>query len=132
MQILLGYLLAINTIALVLAILDERRLARKLGRIPERALLALSLAGGAVGALLAQVLTGHKRMNHDYCASLTLIVFLQAGVVAALWSETVRVETQALYERVAMSFVPAEEEEATDGTHVSSEPVMPRRFGPGS
>ncbi|MEM9427676.1 MAG: DUF1294 domain-containing protein [Pseudomonadota bacterium] len=132
MQIFLGYLLAVNAGTLVLAVIDTRLAALRRGNVPEGLLLVLSLGGGAIGALLAQLLTGHKQFKAEYCASLTLIVFLQAGAVAAILSERLREEAWGLYEQVALHLAPEEDDVPEDVTHVSQDPPMPRRFGPGS
>lgn len=132
MQFLLGYLFVVNAITLVLAACDTWLALRRRRHVPEGLLLALSLGGGAIGALLAQLLTGHKQLKAEYCASLTLIVFLQAGAVAAILSERLREEVWGIYQQVALSLAPVEEEVPEEVTHVSQEPPMPRRFGPGS
>ncbi len=131
-QMFLMYLLAINVITLVVSIVDKGFAVYKRRRVPEGLMLTMSFIGGAPGALTARVLTGHKRLKVDYCASLTLIVLLQAGIVAAIWSQTVRAETFSLYERFASTFEGGGAEEAQDITHVSRDRGMPRRFGPGS
>lgn len=131
-QIFLTYVLVINLFTLVVSIMDKGFAVYRRQRVPEGLMLAMSFFGGAAGALLARSLTGHKRLKADYCASLTLIVLLQAGVAVAIWSETARTETFAFYERLAAHFEQDEVSEADDPTNISGEPAMPRRFGPGS
>ncbi|MEO1537131.1 MAG: DUF1294 domain-containing protein [Pseudomonadota bacterium] len=130
---LVTYGLAINAFALVLCIFDKGFAVYNRKRVPEGFLLFLAFIGGAVGAKLAQILTGHKSLKIDFCASLSLIVFLQLGFAAAIWSETVRESANDLYQRFAVLLDDeAEETRAERVTRVSKDAAMPRRFGPGS
>ncbi len=128
-QTILLYFLAINLVTLAMSIMDKGFAVYDKRRVPENLLLGMSFIGGAVGAKTAQLMTGHKKLKADFCASLTLIAFLQLGAAAAIWSETVRSETRKAYDGLFASF---EQEEAQGITRVSRDRAMPRRFGPGS
>ncbi len=128
-ETILWYFVAINILTLTVSIMDKGFAVYDKRRVPENALLTMSFVGGAVGAKLAQIISGHKSLKIDFTASLSLIAFLQLSVALAFWSETVREEVSAAYERVAASF---EEEEAENVRHVSRDKELPRRFGPGS
>lgn len=128
-QTILIYFVAINLITLAVSIMDKGFAVYEKARIPEKLLLALSFSGGAAGAKLAQIISGHKRLKLDFCVSLSLIAFLQLGAAAAVWSHTVRMQTPDIYKEVRGHF---QEEETTSVRRVSKENAMPRRFGPGS
>lgn len=126
---ILPYLLAINLATLAVSIMDKGFAVYAKPRVPEKLLLGMSFFGGAIGALLAQFLTGHKRLKVNFRASLMLIAFLQASAVAAIWSETVRTEFREVYES---AFSGRSQEEPRRIMTVSRDREMPRRFGPGS
>lgn len=121
---ILWYFIAVNLLTLVVSVADKGFAVYDKRRVPERVLLSLAFAGGAAGSKLAQIVCGHKRLKTDYCASLSLIAFLQLGAAAAIWSETVRDEASSFYRSALLALVGYDEAE--------DEPTMPRRFGPGS
>ncbi|MEM7718313.1 MAG: DUF1294 domain-containing protein [Pseudomonadota bacterium] len=125
------YLLVINILTFVLSILDKGFAVYNRRRIPEGLLLTLSFVGGAIGAKLAQMISGHKKLKVDYRNSLALIALLQFGLGLAVWSHGVRPDTGQFYDRLSLSWL-SNEEEARDVRHVSDGASMPRRFGPGS
>lgn len=134
-QTILLYLLAINAFALIVSIIDKGFAVYDKRRIPEGLLLALAFSGGAVGAKLAQIVSGHKRLKIEFSASLSLIAFLQLGLAAAIWAHQERAQVTELYERLALHTEDADPEaeaKAKGVTHVSDGTVLPRRFGPGS
>lgn len=124
---IITYFAAINAVTFVVSIVDKGFAVYRKRRIPEKLLLALALVGGAVGSKAAQIVSGHKTLKVDFCASLNLIVFLQLGLAAAVWSEVVREDARTL-----ASVFAGDEAEAEEIELVSDEPVRPRRFGPGS
>lgn len=129
MQTILTFFVAINLATLAMSILDKGFAVYGKRRVPEGLLLTMAFFGGALGAKLAQILTGHKRLKTDFCASLTLIAFLQLGAAAAVWSEKVRFEADDGFESV---FARSGQDEPKGVTRVSRDREMPRRFGPGS
>lgn len=129
-QAFLIYVIAINLLTLIVSIVDKGCAVHNRQRVPEGLLLSLSFAGGAAGAKLAQILTGHKTLKTDFCVSLSLIAFLQLGLAAAVWSETARSGAVGFYERMAR--IEFREPEAEAITPVAKENAMPKRFGPGS
>lgn len=124
---IITYFAAINVIALVVSLVDKGFAVYKKRRISDSFLLALALAGGAVGSKAAQIVLGHKVLNVDFCASLNLIVFLQLGISAAVWSEVVREDA-----RILVGVLTHHGSEADETEPVAGEPQRPRRFGPGS
>lgn len=127
----LQYLLALNAATFALSILDKGFAVYDRRRIPEGVLLTLSFFGGAIGAKLAQLLSGHKRLKVDFCNSLTLIALLQLGVGLAIWSHHVRPGADDFYDRLSLTWS-SSDDETQDVRHVSDKASIPRRFGPGS
>lgn len=76
------YLAAINVVTFVGFCIDKRRAVRGAYRIPERTLIALSFAGGALGGLVAMRLVRHKTRKWYFAWGLPLFLLLQiAGLV---------------------------------------------------
>lgn len=128
-QTILMYFAAINVVTLLVSILDKGLAVHRCRRIPERLLLTFSFLGGAAGAKLAQIVSGHKSLKVDFTASLSLIAFLQLGIAGAVWSESVRGGDDAILTQMAATL---EQDEAEEVQYVAEERAQPRRFGPGS
>lgn len=76
------YLSVINVVTFVGFCIDKRRAIQGAYRIPERTLLALSFAGGALGGLVAMRLVRHKTRKWYFAWGLPLFLLLQiAGLV---------------------------------------------------
>lgn len=78
------YLVAINVLTAGVFAWDKRIAVRgddHARRVPEARLLALSLAGGAVGALAAMSLVHHKTQKWYFAWGLPCLVVLHAAVV---------------------------------------------------
>ena len=76
------YLVVINVVTFVGFCIDKRRAIRGAYRIPERTLIALSFAGGALGGLVAMRLVRHKTRKWYFVWGLPLFLLLQiAGLV---------------------------------------------------
>ncbi len=85
MSIVLAAAAAMNLLAWLAFRLDKRRAARGARRIRERTLLALALAGGALGALVAMYAhrRRHKTAKRAFAAVVWLAAIAQLG--AAGW-----------------------------------------------
>ena len=59
-KIVLAYLMVMNVVAFALYAVDKRRAVQGAWRIPEKTLLLVAFAGGALGSLLAMHLVHHK------------------------------------------------------------------------
>ncbi len=88
--VLVAYLVAVNLVTFLAFVADKRQARLERSRIPEAALLGLSLAGGAVGGLLGMCLAHHKtakpyfRWGLPLCLITELVVLaylLQAGLI---------------------------------------------------
>ncbi|MBO5263724.1 MAG: DUF1294 domain-containing protein [Bacteroidaceae bacterium] len=59
-------IIAINILAFILYGIDKFNAVRNAARVPERRLLALALAGGSAGALVAVYIFRHKKQRSGY------------------------------------------------------------------
>ena len=118
---LLTYVVLINLVTLVLCVIDRILAAHRFWRVPEKLLLSLAWIGGAMGAKYAQLVSGHKKLKHDFSVNLNLIIILQIGLGLAVWSYqfTGQMEDQD---------ISALQSWLGEG----DKPKPPKRFGPGS
>lgn len=72
---------ALSVVAFGAAAFDKARARRGAGRVPERVLLGLALAGGSPGLLLAMMVVRHKTRKLAFLAPLALILILQGAIV---------------------------------------------------
>lgn len=89
LQCFLVYLALLSLVTLIVYGVDKARAKRGLWRISERALLTLSLAGGAVGGLAAMQLFRHKTKHLYFYAVNILSILLHAGIVYLLYRSAV-------------------------------------------
>ena len=80
------YLLAVNLVTLALFIYDKLRAEQGRGRrrVPEVVLLGFSLAGGAVGGLIAMRLVHHKTRKWYFSWGLPAMIILQVTLLVYL------------------------------------------------
>lgn len=81
---ILAYASVINVATYALFAVDKRRARLGGRRIPERDLLACALAGGSIGAVLAQQVLRHKTRKQPFRAQLTSIVVVQGLAAIAI------------------------------------------------
>ena len=79
------YLLGLNLLAFLACGWDKRLARQHRWRIPERALLASSLFGGAAGMLLAMHLFRHKTQHRKFTILVPLFLFLQLFLLLFLF-----------------------------------------------
>ncbi len=89
LQCFLVYLALLSLVTLTVYGVDKARAKRGLWRISERALLTLSIAGGAVGGLAAMQLFRHKTRHLYFYAVNILAILLHAGIVYFLYRSAV-------------------------------------------
>lgn len=63
MNTIILYLLIINSLALIIYVIDKSLAKLKLWRIPENMLLFVALIGGSIGAYFAMQLFRHKTLH---------------------------------------------------------------------
>jgi uncharacterized membrane protein YsdA (DUF1294 family) len=94
---LILYLAGINLVTFAMFAWDKYSAIKGQWRIPEKTLLALALAGGSPGAIVAQQRLRHKTRKQPFRAYLILIAGLHAVLLVAL---TIPVTRQLLLEQL--------------------------------
>lgn len=122
-HLILGYFLAVNVLAFVIASYDKLAAMNFWWRVSEDFQLTLSFLGGAPAAKLAQIFYRHKMLRVEFTASLNLIAFFHLGLAAAIWSTT-----QPFIGNIIVQDVVA----TASATESDTDDALPRRFGPGS
>lgn len=84
-RIVIYYLAGINVLALVVYGVDKLLARAGTWRVPERFLIALGVAGGTVGGLMAMALFRHKTEHLLFRVGLPLILAAQIALAFALW-----------------------------------------------
>jgi uncharacterized membrane protein YsdA (DUF1294 family) len=82
-SVLLSWLLAVNLVAVVFYGWDKLAAKMAVTRVPERSLQLLAVAGGTVGAFVAQRVFHHKTSKTGFQFWFWIIVALQAAIVVA-------------------------------------------------
>ena len=84
MNIILGYLLAVNIATFFLYGIDKYKAKRGLWRISEATLLTIATIGGSIGACAGMRLWHHKTMHKKFRYGIPLISIMQIALVAYL------------------------------------------------
>ena len=84
MNIILGYLLAVNIATFFLYGIDKYKAKRGLWRISEATLLTMAAIGGSIGAWAGMRLWHHKTMHKKFEYGIPLISIMQIALVAYL------------------------------------------------
>ena len=84
MNIILGYLLAVNIATFFLYGIDKYKAKRGLWRISEATLLTIATIGGSIGACAGMRLWHHKTMHKKFKYGIPLISIMQIALVAYL------------------------------------------------
>lgn len=82
LYLLAFYLLAVNLCAFLFYGEDKRRARRNAWRIPERTLLLLAFAGGALGAAAGMRVFRHKTKHIQFRVLVPLAIVLWCGLLA--------------------------------------------------
>jgi uncharacterized membrane protein YsdA (DUF1294 family) len=80
-EMLLSYIVAINSVTFLLYGFDKFASAREMLRVPERMLHGLALFGGSPAALLAQKFFRHKTIKGSFQLVYWAIVILQVSLI---------------------------------------------------
>ena len=80
-----AYILALSLITFIAYAADKRRAKRGTWRVPEKTLLLLSFAGGALGGFLAMRLCHHKTRHWYFNAVNIGALLLHTGAAVVIW-----------------------------------------------
>ena len=84
MNIILGYLLAVNITSFLLYGIDKYKAKKGRWRISEATLLTMAAIGGSIGAWAGMRLWHHKTMHKKFKYGIPLIIIMQIALVAYL------------------------------------------------
>ncbi len=84
MDIVVGYLLAVNVISFCLFGIDKYKAKRGKWRISEATLLAMAAIGGSVGAWMGMKVWHHKTMHRKFTIGVPLVFALQVALAIFL------------------------------------------------
>ena len=84
MNIILGYLLAVNITSILLYGIDKYKAKKGRWRISEATLLLMAVIGGSIGAWAGMRLWHHKTMHKKFKYGIPLILIMQIALVTYL------------------------------------------------
>ena len=84
MNIILGYLLAINIATFFLYGIDKYKAKKGRWRISEATLLLMAVVGGSIGAWVGMRLWHHKTMHKKFKYGIPVIIILQVALAVYL------------------------------------------------
>ena len=84
MNIILGYLLAVNIATFFLYGIDKYKAKRGLWRISEATLLTMAAIGGSIGAWVGMRIWHHKTMHKKFKYGIPVIIILQVALAVYL------------------------------------------------
>ena len=84
MNIILGYLLAVNITSFLLYGIDKFKAKKNLWRISEATLLTMAAIGGSIGAWVGMRIWHHKTMHKKFKYGIPVIIILQVALAVYL------------------------------------------------
>ena len=84
MNIILGYLLAVNIATVFLYGIDKYKAKKGRWRISEATLLMMAVIGGSIGAWSGMRLWHHKTMHKKFKYGIPVIIILQVAIAVYL------------------------------------------------
>ena len=84
MNIILGYLLAVNIATFFLYGIDKYKAKKNKWRISEATLLTMAAIGGSIGAWAGMRLWHHKTMHKKFKYDIPVIIILQVALAVYL------------------------------------------------
>ncbi|MFI3326182.1 MAG: DUF1294 domain-containing protein [Clostridia bacterium] len=79
-ELILAIYLIFNLITFIFYAVDKRKAIKQHYRIPEKTLISLGFFGGALGALLAMLITRHKIRKPKFYILIPLFLVLQIAL----------------------------------------------------
>ncbi|MCR4715543.1 MAG: DUF1294 domain-containing protein [Lachnospiraceae bacterium] len=87
-MILVYYLISINLLAFIIYGVDKRKAIKDKYRIPEKALIAFAVFGGAFGALLGMKLFHHKTKKKKFYITVPFFAVVYLVLIIYILSQT--------------------------------------------
>ena len=84
MNIILGYLLAVNIASFLLYGIDKYKAKKGKWRVSEATLLMMAVIGGSIGAWAGMRLWHHKTMHKKFKYGIPIIIIMQIAVCVYL------------------------------------------------
>ena len=84
MNIILGYLLAVNIASFLLYGIDKYKAKKGKWRVSEATLLMMAVIGGSIGAWAGMRLWHHKTMHKKFKYGIPIIIILQVTIAVYL------------------------------------------------
>ena len=84
MNIILGYLLAVNIASFLLYGIDKYKAKKGKWRVSEATMLMMAVIGGSIGAWAGMRLWHHKTMHKKFKYGIPLIIILQVALAVYL------------------------------------------------
>ena len=78
------YLFVVCLIAFAMCYIDKKAAVKRKRRIPEKNLILISLAGGALGFFIGMLGFRHKTKHYKFTVSVPLMILLWTVITAAL------------------------------------------------
>ena len=84
MNIILGYLLAVNIASFLLYGIDKYKAKKGKWRVSEATLLMMAVIGGSIGASAGMRLWHHKTMHKKFKYGIPIIIIMQVALAVYL------------------------------------------------
>ena len=89
MNIILGYLLAVNIASFLLYGIDKYKAKKGRWRISEATLLTMAAIGGSIGAWVGMRLWHHKTMHKKFKYGIPVIIVMQVALAVYLHTNNI-------------------------------------------
>ena len=89
MNIILGYLLAVNIASFLLYGIDKYKAKKGKWRVSEATLLMMAVIGGSIGAWAGMRLWHHKTMHKKFKYGIPVIIIMQIALVTYLHTNNI-------------------------------------------
>ena len=89
MNIILGYLLAVNITSFFLYGIDKYKAKKGKWRISETTLLLMAVIGGSIGAWVGMRIWHHKTMHKKFKYGIPIIIIMQVALAVYLHTNNI-------------------------------------------